>query len=297
MLAEETPNNEINNKKCYNCGKVFRAPVNLQAHKNRKTPCVIREIGPENINNPLRCIFCNKISSNKSNLLKHHKVCKIKNGGMDILDDKVRHEQEIRILKEQREKDIENHDREINELREQFNRLAEQLKTKPEVTNQIVNNGTVNITNNFYNYDKPFVETIKLTEDDLLVTSIIKKMLELVYFNKNLPQNHTLYLPNIKEDRLLIYKNGSWQNISGVNLKGVMNNVRVNAYNIGYNKINHNGLFNDDSFEKLCPVVREAIKSFNNGEVHSEISDDDVMDMIKSHRHLISETLKRTKIV
>ena len=93
-------NEEINNKKCYSCGKIFRTPNDLNRHKNRKTPCLIREVLPEQVNNPNRCIFCNKILSNKSHLTRHLNICKIKNGGMEILADKVKYEQEIRILKE-----------------------------------------------------------------------------------------------------------------------------------------------------------------------------------------------------
>jgi len=96
----------INNKKCYSCGKVFRTQANLLTHKNRKTPCLIREVAPEQVNNPNRCIFCNKIFIQKQSLTRHFKTCKIKNGGMDILVDKVKYDQEIRILKDEIISDI-----------------------------------------------------------------------------------------------------------------------------------------------------------------------------------------------
>jgi hypothetical protein len=108
-----------NNKKCYNCGKEFRTPTEYQRHKNRKTPCLILEVAPEHISNPNRCIFCNKIFSKHSNILRHLKTCKIKNGGMNILDEKVQYEQEIRILKDkdrQREEEIGQLKRQIAEL-------------------------------------------------------------------------------------------------------------------------------------------------------------------------------------
>src|ERR1700742_275440 len=87
-------------RKCYNCGKIFNTAQSLARHKQRKTPCLIREVAPNQIVNTNRCIFCNKIFSKKENLTKHHKTCRIKNGGMEILADKVKYEQEIRILKE-----------------------------------------------------------------------------------------------------------------------------------------------------------------------------------------------------
>lgn len=83
---------ENNKFKCHNCGKSFADDTHLQRHKNRKTPCLIRDISPELVNHPNRCIFCNKIFVQHQSLTRHLKICKIKNGGMDILVDKVKYE-------------------------------------------------------------------------------------------------------------------------------------------------------------------------------------------------------------
>ena len=94
-------NVNVDNKKCYNCGKTFRTPGVLAQHKARKTPCIIRDISEENKKNPLRCIYCNKIFSRIPNLTKHSKTCKIKNGGLDTLVDKVKYDEKLRITKEE----------------------------------------------------------------------------------------------------------------------------------------------------------------------------------------------------
>src|SRR5688500_17551174 len=114
---EKQDNRQIeDNKKCYNCGKSFRTPADLLKHKNRKTPCLIREITPEIANNPNRCIFCNKVFSKPEHLTRHLRICKIKNGGMEMLADKVRYEQELRIMKEQQAQ----RDDEVRQMREQM---------------------------------------------------------------------------------------------------------------------------------------------------------------------------------
>lgn len=298
MIENERVN--ADNKKCYSCGKVFKTVQHLNVHKNRKTPCLIREITAEQRMNPNRCIFCNKIFSTKGNLQKHLGLCKIKNGGMDILDEKVRYEQEIRILKERDQQK----DEEIKEMREQMHQLQEKvakLETAPVAINNITNNitnNTINQTFNFYNYDNPFIDTLKFTQDDLLVTNIARKVIEMVYFNKDLPQNHTLYLPNIKEKRLLVYKNGTWQTVSGENISDVMTTVKNKAFLIGNDKINGGAIYaSDQDFERLYPAVRTAIRSFNQGHEHANVSDDEILDVVTSNKKLIAETLRREQVV
>lgn len=119
VAGDDQPGNTAN-KTCYNCGKTFHTPTDLERHKKRKTPCLIREISDADKNNPLRCIYCNKIFSNVSHLTRHHKICKVKNGGMQTLHDKVKYEETLRIMQELQEKK----DKDIQEM---FSAMQSQL--------------------------------------------------------------------------------------------------------------------------------------------------------------------------
>ena len=103
--------------RCDLCGKVFRVPAEYQRHKNKKTPCLIVEVAPEQINNPNRCIYCNKTFVQKQTLTRHLNSCKVKNGEVKVPNDNVKYEQEIRILRE-----------EIKQLVELQNLQANQIK-------------------------------------------------------------------------------------------------------------------------------------------------------------------------
>jgi hypothetical protein len=82
-------------RRCYNCSKSFRDPSDLRRHKNRKTPCLIRNINEENKLDPRRCIYCNRIFTSISNRNKHYKICRVKNGGINILYEKIKHSEEL----------------------------------------------------------------------------------------------------------------------------------------------------------------------------------------------------------
>ena len=149
-MGDHVINEQIDNKKCYSCGKIFPKSGHLERHKNRKTPCLIQIIQPEQVNNPNRCIFCNKIFTNISNRNKHLKLCRVKNGGMDILVDKVHNDQRIRILEEQHQKEQEQHQKEQSRTiqREQAYAIEiQQMKIEIEQLKQIaVKQQCVNIT-------------------------------------------------------------------------------------------------------------------------------------------------------
>jgi uncharacterized C2H2 Zn-finger protein len=221
----------INDKTCYSCGMIFRTPAEYDRHKARKTPCIIREIPQGQLTNPNRCIYCNRVMSKRNNLLRHLAVCKVKNGGMEVLAAKVMYEHENKLLRDQQVVMV-------NQIKVLTDRV-DKLEQAPKAATLDVHDNTTNTTNNttnnfhFYNFDKPKTDTLVITQDDMMVENITKKVIELIYFNKLIPENHTLYLPNIKDDRLLVHKDNGWQMFGGVDLSPVFVTVKNNAYNIG----------------------------------------------------------------
>lgn len=118
---------------CDKCGKKFKLEHHLKQHNARKTPC----IKPQNIIGKFKCIYCNRDYSRQPNLTKHQKLCKMKHGGVEkIPDPNVRLEEQIRILKEEREKEKEEQKREMAELREMI-RLYKERKYDKELADII----------------------------------------------------------------------------------------------------------------------------------------------------------------
>jgi hypothetical protein len=64
---------------CTICGAVFKAKQGLERHRKRKNPCLRTNLTQKEMNNPLRCVYCNTISTTKSHLEAHYRICKIKN--------------------------------------------------------------------------------------------------------------------------------------------------------------------------------------------------------------------------
>jgi hypothetical protein len=63
--------------KCRDCGKTFAKASDFDRHKQRKIPCLVKNLSPSQIQNPNRCLYCNKIFSTGYNLNKHQKICSV----------------------------------------------------------------------------------------------------------------------------------------------------------------------------------------------------------------------------
>jgi hypothetical protein len=83
---------------CEKCNKEFKQLGHLKKHQNRKTPCEPIQGDPTVKVGPDTCIYCRKVFKSKYNVKAHLGVCKIKNGGMEILFD------EVKRLKEENKK-------------------------------------------------------------------------------------------------------------------------------------------------------------------------------------------------
>lgn len=300
-MAEPIINEQINDKKCYNCGKIFRTPAELTRHKNRKTPCLIQDLHPGNVNNPNRCIYCNRVYSTKENLTKHLKICKIKNGGMEILGDKIRYEQEIRILKE---KDADK-DKKLDEMREEIQQMREHveklkaLALQPQqlqqiinnTTNTVINNPVVNITIN--SYKNPDITGLVITQKEILsYDKFSRLLLEKLFFNKEIPQNHAIYLMNKKEKRLMIF-DGKWNVYSGKDaddqLVYIRNVVHLKSWDASQKIEGIDGSI--ESWNALPGGVLTRIQDFNSGK--DQLDNNSTYDVFFGGR-FVADTIKQT---
>jgi hypothetical protein len=91
MLEKHSKNKKSCDRviECNKCLKKFKQPSDLKRHYNRKTPCEPIQGDPCKATPNNACHFCRKQLSNKTCLNRHFNICKIKNGGMMLLFEKV----------------------------------------------------------------------------------------------------------------------------------------------------------------------------------------------------------------
>ena len=156
-----------------------------------------------------QCEFCDKYYSEQKTLTRHMLICKKKSG-----ESQQESQQEFK-------QELES----IELLQEKYNQLLGELDTIKKNINNINitnnNNNNNNIINNnnniFINVTLPHKKTNidHLTDEDyfnILGRSLmsIPLMIEKIHFNENNPENHNIYIPNIKNKFAMLYNGSEW---------------------------------------------------------------------------------------
>jgi hypothetical protein len=161
----------MTNINCEHCGKEFSLKTNLTRHLNRKVPCYEKK-------KKLTCSICEIEFSTTSNLKAHQKTKKHLTNLTNI--------------------------------------------SNKTIINTETNNGTIIGTNNGIVIDKfinivPFCEEVLDGLSDKDKEMILKKcymslheLVKRLHFNKNLPENHNLYLSNMKSKYGHVYDGEQW---------------------------------------------------------------------------------------
>ena len=151
------------------------------------------------------CKYCEKVYSTSSNLSKHLKKCKEK-----IKTDQANHymQELVKLLNEKDDK-ISKYDQELEEKNKQINELIQKAG--------IQNSGTIvqNIQNNIKLLAYNKTDISDLTEKDFIRcfnhnNMCVPHLLKRIHFNRKKPENHNVFLSNLKSGYIMLYDGKQW---------------------------------------------------------------------------------------
>ena len=195
--------------KCERCEKEFPQKSNLTYHLNRKIKC--KELPHKSTNPPqnstiiikseLICNYCGKDFSRSDSLSRHiDGYCKVKKAN----DKKM--EEMMTMLIEMKER-LGKNDMEIEKLKEENSKYK-----------QIINNNTQNIKIETMNvnitpYGKEDIQYLTDTDYSRIFSRAnmsVPAFVEKIHFDKNKPENHNVYISNMRADYGLLYDGSQW---------------------------------------------------------------------------------------
>jgi gas vesicle protein len=170
-----------------------------------------------NNENILICKYCKKSFAYKQGLHKHIKyVCKENKD--ESFKEMARLMNEIEIMK----KEMLKKNKDQNKKYDALEKHLEKINIKLQITNNVnSNSNNVNNTNNtiiiMNSFDKPNIS--QLTDNDVCpnIKSLnmgISNLVNNVYFNPKLPENHSIRVSNLKKEFATVFNGEHWDTVT-----------------------------------------------------------------------------------
>ena len=156
-----------------------------------------------------KCKYCSKKYKHVQSLNKHLKKCKEKEQDETVKQSMT----ELAILLNEKEKQLkEELDKKDKQICEQ-NKHIEQLIKRAGI---ITNNNITNVQNNIKLLNYNDTDTSDLTENDYVkclehYNFCIPHLIRRIHFNPKKPENHNIYISNLKNSYVMIYTNNKWK--------------------------------------------------------------------------------------
>ena len=263
--------------KCYNCNKTLSSRQRLQYHIKNNV-CSI-------LNSDFYCSICDKYYKTKFTLLNH----------LNLKHSKKTKQKEVKekIIKKKKEKKINKCqycNKEFKRSDSLYRHIEKYCSYKNKNTTTIINNITTNniqnniIINNFGN------ENLKLIKEDNILECInkcyscIPELFKLIHIDT--PENRNLYLSNMKDSFLYLYKNNKWELNDLDKILKYIKDDKKELMEEYFKK-------NIDKFQTYKKKnIGKMINDYNNGKLHKQY-DKKLKMLLVSNKELLKDTYSR----
>ena len=196
---------------CAYCDKYFYTSKDLINHFN------ICNDYKEHLNKKTEgnheCKYCDKLYSRTDSLNRHLKTCKKKKQDKEKQQEEEVKDSMIELVKLLNKK-LDEKDNELNKRDKQIDKQNKQIDEL--IKKAGISNSTINVQNNIKLLSYSDTDRSHLTDKDILkclkhsnfcIPYLIKK----VHFDVNKPENHNVYISNLKNKYVMMYDGNKWE--------------------------------------------------------------------------------------
>ena len=267
---------------CKNCNKIFSSKQVLQYHISHKVCMKIKK--------DFYCSFCNKYYKTKYTLLKHLNMKHPKNKNELI-------KKKSEIL---RCNDCGKTFSRIDNLKRHREKYCKKESNKTVINNINITNNITNITNNTINNTINNTTNITINNfgseniNDINDTEILKcisrcyscipKLFKLIHID--IPENRNLYLSNMKDSFLYLYKDNKWELYD---LNKILTYIREGKKDLMEKYyIKNIDKFNDYKQKN----INKMIKDYNQGLLNKQY-DKELKMLLVDHKEILKHSFKK----
>ena len=209
-------NKHINSKK----HKLVESKSVVSPGKSKVSPDPVQSIPIVNCveNENFSCKYCGQKYKHKQSVTKHIKYSCTKNKTEDLTE-------LVRLLNLQLEQQKNEFETKLQSQTKQIEKLMDKLEIN-NYTNS--NNTTINVTNNINLLNYKDTDTSHLTYNDYnkclkQASRCVLKLIEKVHFNPDKPENMNIYISNMKNNYMMMYKGNKWNLVTKEEMESVYN--------------------------------------------------------------------------
>ena len=267
---------------CDICLKKFNQKNDYNRHLNKLNPCKKQININENndINNNINNDVNDKINDDKND---DNIITKL----IEKIDLVIKQNEEFK--------------QDIKELKEDNEKLKNQITIFNDISKSINNNQTINIQiNNFNNTDYSKIDKTKLI--NTLVKEqgkfIYLKAIENLYLDPSKPENHNIYIADKNRGYVKKYNNGRWETDNMSIIDMIINNF-VDYYKLSiddiksnsekYNKLK-NSINNKFKYIELCDL--EYLADLEDEQLNDDTNNKERIKRCKEFREMVYEDIK-----
>ena len=195
--------------------------------KSKVSPEVVPEKSHQNDLNTDRysCKYCGQMYKHKQSVTKHIKYSCTKNKTEDLTELVRLLNLQLEQQKNEFQVQLQSQTKQIDTQSKQIEKLMEKLEINN--TYNTNSNNTINVTNiNLLNYKD--TDTSHLTNNDYKkcleqASRCVLKLIEKVHFNPEKPENMNIYISNMKNNYMMMYKENKWNLVKKEEMDSVYN--------------------------------------------------------------------------
>ena len=273
-----------------------------KSKSNISQKSVKKQSDTNEISKKFECSFCNKKYVHNQSLYNHLKTCKEKKKEDEVKDsmtelvqllNKQIQEQGnmlINIQKELTKKD--------NELNKRDNKINKQEKQIDELIKKAgIKIDTMNVVANINLLGYKETDRSHLTDNDILKclkhsNFCIPHLIEKVHFDINKPENHNIYISNLKNKYVMIYDGNKWE--CKDRDEQIMNLIDDNESIIEYKL--EEWIENGNKYPKMMKQFNRYVEKKDNNIVINKIKDD-IKLLLYNNRTVVNKELLLEKSI
>ena len=201
---------------CIHCNKCFYNSRDLFEHFNT-CESYKENLSKEKINKKYECNHCNRSYTHRQSLHKHLKSCKEKKKDDE---DKQNLLNLVNLLNKQLEEQRYQMNKQLEQLDKKDRQIEEIISKKDKQIDELIkkagiNIGTQNIQQNINILAYKNTDISHLTDNDYLrclkhSNFCIPHLIEKIHFNPKKPENHNIYISNLKNNYAMVYDGSKW---------------------------------------------------------------------------------------